>query len=224
MRWATCPLFLLNWTKAVWSGVVGSGWVKWSRLGQVSYPCSNLSLLVSSPLSSPQEKISEIVKQMLEGFGPRGYIANLGHGLYPDMEPENVGAFVEAVHQHSKQMIKKKWRRLCCQKKTVQQLEYLVRNWNERCHWIGWNKNPVCFQLFESTSVLKAKQQKIKDWVFMKRNIRPLRSRRKHDRISVPLLMRWSDLWWIMRFHRERHRSGSATTHTHKHHWRLYGI
>lgn len=53
-----------------------------------------------------QERISDIVKKMLEGFGTKGYIANLGHGLYPDMDPENVGAFVEAVHQHSKQMIK----------------------------------------------------------------------------------------------------------------------
>lgn len=55
---------------------------------------------------SSQEHISDIVKKMVEGFGTRGYIANLGHGLYPDMDPENVGAFVEAVHQHSKQMIK----------------------------------------------------------------------------------------------------------------------
>lgn len=46
---------------------------------------------------------------MLEGFGTKGYIANLGHGLYPDMDPENVGTFVEAVHQHSKQMIKQMW-------------------------------------------------------------------------------------------------------------------
>uniref|UniRef100_A0A3B4GZ90 Uroporphyrinogen decarboxylase n=1 Tax=Pundamilia nyererei TaxID=303518 RepID=A0A3B4GZ90_9CICH len=57
-------------------------------------------------LYAPKERISDIVKKMLEGFGTRGYIANLGHGVYPDMEPENIGAFVEAVHQHSKQMIK----------------------------------------------------------------------------------------------------------------------
>lgn len=52
-----------------------------------------------------QERISEIVKKMLEGFGTRGYIANLGHGLYPDMDPENVGAFVEAVHTHSRHLL-----------------------------------------------------------------------------------------------------------------------
>ncbi|KAI4810212.1 hypothetical protein CesoFtcFv8_014795 [Champsocephalus esox] len=58
-------------------------------------------------LYAPKEHISKIVKKMLEGFGTRGYIANLGHGLYPDMDPENVGAFVEAVHTHSKQINKR---------------------------------------------------------------------------------------------------------------------
>uniref|UniRef100_A0A667WXK9 Uroporphyrinogen decarboxylase n=1 Tax=Myripristis murdjan TaxID=586833 RepID=A0A667WXK9_9TELE len=59
-------------------------------------------------LYAPKERISDIVKKMLEGFGTRAYIANLGHGLYPDMDPESVGAFVEAVHTHSRQMIKQK--------------------------------------------------------------------------------------------------------------------
>jgi len=56
-------------------------------------------------LYGPKERISEIVQKMVEGFGTRGYIANLGHGMYPDMDPESVGAFVEAVHKHSRQMI-----------------------------------------------------------------------------------------------------------------------
>lgn len=46
------------------------------------------------------------MKKMLEGFGTQRYIANLGHGLYPDMSPEHVGAFVEAVHAHSRQINK----------------------------------------------------------------------------------------------------------------------
>uniref|UniRef100_A0A8C5FRA8 Uroporphyrinogen decarboxylase n=1 Tax=Gadus morhua TaxID=8049 RepID=A0A8C5FRA8_GADMO len=57
-------------------------------------------------LYAPKERISEIVKTMLEGFGTQRYIANLGHGMYPDMDPESVAAFVEAVHKHSRQMNK----------------------------------------------------------------------------------------------------------------------
>uniref|UniRef100_A0A8C6ZR54 Uroporphyrinogen decarboxylase n=1 Tax=Nothoprocta perdicaria TaxID=30464 RepID=A0A8C6ZR54_NOTPE len=57
-------------------------------------------------LYAPKEKIGELVKKMLEGFGTQRYIANLGHGLYPDMSPEHVGAFVEAVHTHSRHMNK----------------------------------------------------------------------------------------------------------------------
>lgn len=59
-------------------------------------------------LYATKERISEIVRRMLEGFGTKGYIANLGHGLYPDMDPENVGAFVEAVHTHSRQLLNRK--------------------------------------------------------------------------------------------------------------------
>ncbi|XP_068098630.1 uroporphyrinogen decarboxylase [Hyperolius riggenbachi] len=53
-------------------------------------------------LYASKENIEKMVKQMLEDFGHQGYIANLGHGLYPDMDPEHVGAFVDAVHKFSK--------------------------------------------------------------------------------------------------------------------------
>lgn len=53
-------------------------------------------------LYAPKEKIGEIVKKMIDDFGTQHYIANLGHGLYPDMDPDHVGAFVEAVHNHSR--------------------------------------------------------------------------------------------------------------------------
>lgn len=52
-------------------------------------------------LYASKENIEEMVKKMLEAFGCQGYIANLGHGLYPDMDPEHVGAFISAVHKYS---------------------------------------------------------------------------------------------------------------------------
>ncbi|KAM9691279.1 uroporphyrinogen decarboxylase isoform 3-T3 [Dama dama] len=53
-------------------------------------------------LYASEEEIGKLVQQMLNDFGPQRYIANLGHGLYPDMDPEHVGAFVDAVHKHSR--------------------------------------------------------------------------------------------------------------------------
>lgn len=59
-------------------------------------------------LYASKERISEIAKKMVDDFGTRGYIANLGHGMYPDMDPESVGVFVEAVHTHSRQLLSNK--------------------------------------------------------------------------------------------------------------------
>ena len=30
-----------------------------------------------------------------------GWIANLGHGIYPDVNPERMRAFLKAIHKHS---------------------------------------------------------------------------------------------------------------------------
>ncbi|KAF6345993.1 uroporphyrinogen decarboxylase [Rhinolophus ferrumequinum] len=57
-------------------------------------------------LYAPKEEIRWLVQQMLDDFGPQRYIANLGHGLYPDMDPEHVGAFVDAVHTYSRMLRK----------------------------------------------------------------------------------------------------------------------
>ena len=59
-------------------------------------PC----LLFASP-----ERIRAEVKQMIEAFGPGGYIANLGHGMLPSHDPERAGAFIEAVHEFSSEEI-----------------------------------------------------------------------------------------------------------------------
>lgn len=55
-------------------------------------------------LYSPPDRLSETVRQMLERFGTKRYIANLGHGMYPDMEPDQLRAFVDAVHKHSEEI------------------------------------------------------------------------------------------------------------------------
>ena len=49
-----------------------------------------------------QDQLDAMVKTMVERFGRRRWIANLGHGVYPDMTPEHVGAFVDAVHKYTK--------------------------------------------------------------------------------------------------------------------------
>jgi uroporphyrinogen decarboxylase len=54
-------------------------------------------------LYGSDDVIDAAVAEMVKAFGRNGgWIANLGHGIYPDMRPEAVQAFVEAVHKHSK--------------------------------------------------------------------------------------------------------------------------
>ncbi|HEX6614883.1 MAG TPA: uroporphyrinogen decarboxylase family protein, partial [Gemmatimonadales bacterium] len=48
--------------------------------------------------AAPAE-IRERTHRMLDAFGGRGHIANLGHGIHPDVPPDHARAFVEAVHQ-----------------------------------------------------------------------------------------------------------------------------
>ena len=42
--------------------------------------------------------------KMLDAFGPVRHIANLGHGVYPDTNPDNVRCFIETVKEYSAQM------------------------------------------------------------------------------------------------------------------------
>jgi uroporphyrinogen decarboxylase len=47
-------------------------------------------------------EIKKVTEQMLKEFGPDRYIANLGHGLYPDIEKDKVRFLVDTVknYQH----------------------------------------------------------------------------------------------------------------------------
>lgn len=52
-------------------------------------------------LYSSYDQIRAEVRKMLEQFGTQRYIANLGHGVYPDTDPDKVRCFIEAVKEYS---------------------------------------------------------------------------------------------------------------------------
>jgi len=58
-------------------------------------------------LFASDEELREMTRKMIRGFGTNKYIANLGHGLFPEVDPEKVRVFVEAVNSISKEMIAK---------------------------------------------------------------------------------------------------------------------
>ena len=56
-------------------------------------PCA----LYASP-----ERVSEAAKRILDDFGKgNGHVFNLGHGVTPDIDPENMKALVDTVHEYS---------------------------------------------------------------------------------------------------------------------------
>lgn len=50
-------------------------------------------------LYAPEAELKKYAKEMLKKFGKSRYIANLGHGIYPDMKPDHVATLIDAVHE-----------------------------------------------------------------------------------------------------------------------------
>ncbi|MFN0031860.1 MAG: uroporphyrinogen decarboxylase [Flavobacteriales bacterium] len=47
--------------------------------------------------------IKKATTEMLDAFGPQRYIANLGHGVYPDTEKEKLQCFIQTIKEHKYQ-------------------------------------------------------------------------------------------------------------------------
>ena len=50
-------------------------------------------------LYSSKEEIAKAVEKMVASFGRERWIANLGHGIYPDMDPEHLKTFIDSIHK-----------------------------------------------------------------------------------------------------------------------------
>lgn len=51
-------------------------------------------------LYADDESIVSETEKMLKAFGPHRHIANLGHGIYPDMDPEKAKLFVDTIKNY----------------------------------------------------------------------------------------------------------------------------
>jgi len=57
-------------------------------------------------LYAPKDEIKTSTRKMLQKFKNQRHIANLGHGIYPDTDPEHLRAYIDAVHEISQEYLK----------------------------------------------------------------------------------------------------------------------
>jgi uroporphyrinogen decarboxylase len=87
------------------SGAAGIG-IDWCIEPKMAREFTNNSITLQgnfdpAKLLAPIPEIKKAVKEMIDGFGTQRYIANLGHGITPNVPVDHAKAFVEAVKDYS---------------------------------------------------------------------------------------------------------------------------
>ncbi len=82
--------------------------IDWCISPQVARSMTNNNITLQgnfdpAKLLLPPSEIKKEVKQMISEFGTQRYIANLGHGVTPNIPVDHVKAFVEAVKSYNSQ-------------------------------------------------------------------------------------------------------------------------
>ncbi|WP_422007342.1 uroporphyrinogen decarboxylase [Roseivirga pacifica] len=93
MRHLNCETIGLDWNMDIAESrrLIGEGKTLQGNLD----PCT---------LYTSNKEVENATKKMLDQFGSHRHIANLGHGVYPDTDPEKVKVFINTVKEYSAQM------------------------------------------------------------------------------------------------------------------------
>ena len=107
-----CPVILFP--KGSWyamsdlakSSASGLG-LDWTVTPRLARELTNNSITLQgnfdpSKLLAPIPEIKKSVREMIDAFGTTRYIANLGHGILPNVPVDHAKAFVEAVKEYNK--------------------------------------------------------------------------------------------------------------------------
>jgi uroporphyrinogen decarboxylase len=79
--------------------------IDWTITPQVARELTNNNITLQgnfdpAKLLAPIPQIKKWVKEMIDAFGAQNYIANLGHGITPNVPVDHAKAFVEAVKEY----------------------------------------------------------------------------------------------------------------------------